>query len=64
MDSRPQKGDTVRARIKCFLPNETPIDDHEVITFTVGDGEVIPGLEMVVALMDKDELSQVTYSYL
>ncbi|XP_068241907.1 peptidyl-prolyl cis-trans isomerase FKBP8 [Palaemon carinicauda] len=59
VDSRPVKGDTVVIQANGRLEDGTEVDKHTQLTFTVGDGEVIVGLDMIVPLMDKGEVADV-----
>lgn len=59
VDSRPVKGDTVIIQANGRLEDDTEVDKHTQLTFTIGDGEVIVGLDMIVPLMDKGEIADV-----
>ncbi|KAL7636064.1 UNVERIFIED_CONTAM: hypothetical protein RMT77_013883 [Armadillidium vulgare] len=58
-DSRPTKRDTVRINAIGRLENGTQFEELHDLVFTVGDGEVIHGLDLIVCLMDKDEESEI-----
>ncbi|XP_071512246.1 peptidyl-prolyl cis-trans isomerase FKBP8 isoform X1 [Panulirus ornatus] len=59
VESRPYKGSTVVIRATGKLDDGKEVDIHEELMFTVGDGEVILGLDMIVPLMDKGEIADV-----
>ncbi|KAK7073188.1 Peptidyl-prolyl cis-trans isomerase fkbp8 [Halocaridina rubra] len=59
VDSRPMKGDTVVIQAQGKLEDGTEVDKHSQLMFTVGDSEVIVGLDMIVPLMDKGEVAEV-----
>ncbi|XP_042883136.1 peptidyl-prolyl cis-trans isomerase FKBP8-like [Penaeus japonicus] len=59
IDHRPVKGDTVVVRAVGRLEDGKEVDVHDELTFTVGDSEVIVGLDMIVPLMDKGETAEV-----
>ncbi|XP_042227967.1 peptidyl-prolyl cis-trans isomerase FKBP8-like [Homarus americanus] len=59
VESRPSKGSTVVISAHGKLDNGKEVDIHEQLTFTVGDSEVIIGLDMVIPLMDKGEVAEV-----
>nr|XP_027232099.1 peptidyl-prolyl cis-trans isomerase FKBP8-like [Penaeus vannamei] len=59
IDSRPVKGDTVTVRAAGRLDDGKEVDVHDELTFTVGDSEVVLGLDMIVPLMDKGEMAEV-----
>lgn len=59
VESRPSKGCVVVLRVSGQLEDGTQVDVHDELTFTIGDGEVILGLEMVLPLMDKGEIADV-----
>ncbi|KAK3856238.1 hypothetical protein Pcinc_037422 [Petrolisthes cinctipes] len=58
-ESRPYKGTTVVIKAQGCLENGKEADIHNQLTFTVGDGEVIMGLDMIAPLMDKGEIAEV-----
>lgn len=59
VESRPIKGDTVVISALGKLEDGTEVDKHNQLTYTVGDSEVIIGLDMIVPLMDKGEKAEV-----
>ncbi|KAG0719297.1 Peptidyl-prolyl cis-trans isomerase FKBP8 [Chionoecetes opilio] len=59
VETRPSKGHTVVVRVSGQLEDGTQVDVHDKLTFTIGDGEVIHGLEMILPLMDKGEVAEV-----
>lgn len=59
VDTRPSKGCTVVVKASGQLEDGTAVDTHDQLTFTLGDSEVILGLEMVLPLMDKGEVAEV-----
>jgi len=54
-NSRPSKGDTVEVEVTMRRDGGVAVQDTHRLTFTLGDCEVIPGLELVVPLMDRRE---------
>ncbi|XP_076039992.1 peptidyl-prolyl cis-trans isomerase zonda [Oratosquilla oratoria] len=58
VESRPSKGHTVCVRLSGRLEDETLVDKEQELTFTVGDAEVITGIELTVPLMDKGEIAE------
>lgn len=55
---KPKKGDTVRVHYTGTLADGTEFDssrDREPITFTMGEGAVIPGFEAAVADLEEGE---------
>ncbi|KAK8735326.1 hypothetical protein OTU49_005617 [Cherax quadricarinatus] len=59
VDSRPFKGSTVIMNVFGRLENGKEVAIHKQLTFTVGDSEVIMGLDMIAPLMDKEEIAEV-----
>lgn len=58
-NSRPNRGDICKAKITAKLEDGTIVEDHEEITFQLGDVEVIQGLDLAVALMDAGEEAEI-----
>ncbi|GAB1605155.1 peptidyl-prolyl cis-trans isomerase FKBP8-like isoform X1 [Argonauta hians] len=58
--TRPLQGHKVTLRTKGVLPDGTVVDENESITFILGDGDVIAGWDIVVALLGLNEVSEVT----
>ncbi|KAB7495200.1 Peptidyl-prolyl cis-trans isomerase FKBP8 [Armadillidium nasatum] len=58
-DSRPTKRDTVRINAIGRLENGIQFEELHDLVFTVGDGELIHGLDLIVCLMDKGEESEI-----
>ena len=54
---RPKPGDTVLVKIQGKLKDGTIVDDYPTMVFTVGEYEVIDGLDLAVQSMYKNELS-------
>ncbi|XP_045604681.1 peptidyl-prolyl cis-trans isomerase FKBP8 [Procambarus clarkii] len=59
VESRPFKGHTVVMNAYGKLENGMEVDKREQLTFTIGDSEVIVGLDMIAPLMDKGEIALV-----
>jgi len=59
VESRPNRGDTVVVEVAVRRDGGVPVQERHQLTFTLGDCEVIPGLELVLPLMDRDEESLV-----
>lgn len=57
---RPKPGDTVLVKTQGKLKDGSIIDDYPTLVFTVGDYEVIDGLDLAVQSMYKNELSIVS----
>ncbi|MCL4137241.1 UNVERIFIED_CONTAM: hypothetical protein GTU68_045827 [Idotea baltica] len=58
-ESRPSKGDSVTVKAQGRLEDGTEVEVLDDFVFTVGGGEVIHGLDLVVSLMDKGEEADV-----
>lgn len=54
-DSRPQKGQNVKIRLKTSLVDGTLVEEKPDLTFTLGDGDVIQALDLTVQLMAMGE---------
>ncbi|KAI0235396.1 Peptidyl-prolyl cis-trans isomerase FKBP8 [Lamellibrachia satsuma] len=59
LDSRPQRGDIVTVRSTGYLDGGYQVDQHDEQTFILGDGDVIPALDLSVALMELHEICEV-----
>lgn len=59
VESRPSKGHAVVVKASGQLEDGTAVDVHDELNFTIGDSEVILGLEMILPLMDKGEIADV-----
>ncbi|KAA0186607.1 hypothetical protein HAZT_HAZT004738 [Hyalella azteca] len=59
VETRPVRGDTVCIELTMRLSDGTLVEDTHTLYFTLGDSEVIPGLDLVVPLMDRGEESEV-----
>ncbi|XP_061894538.1 peptidyl-prolyl cis-trans isomerase FKBP8 [Entelurus aequoreus] len=66
-DSRPEKGQNVKICLKSFLKDGTLVDEQQVLSFTLGDGDVIQALDLTVQLMEIGEkaliLTDAKYAY-
>ncbi|XP_061743752.1 peptidyl-prolyl cis-trans isomerase FKBP8 [Nerophis ophidion] len=66
-DSRPEKGQNVKIFLKTFLKDGTLVDEQQVLSFTLGDGDVIQALDLTVQLMEIGEkaliLTDAKYAY-
>ncbi|XP_049585289.1 peptidyl-prolyl cis-trans isomerase FKBP8 isoform X2 [Syngnathus scovelli] len=66
-DSRPTKGQNVTICLKTFLKDETLVEEHSDLMFTLGDGDVIQALDLAVLLMEMGEKALIqtaaTYAY-
>ncbi|XP_030583250.1 peptidyl-prolyl cis-trans isomerase FKBP8 [Archocentrus centrarchus] len=54
-DSRPQKGQNVKIRLKTSLLDGTVLEEKPDLSFTLGDGDVIQALDLAVQLMEMGE---------
>ncbi|KAM4809463.1 peptidyl-prolyl cis-trans isomerase FKBP8 [Rhinophrynus dorsalis] len=54
-DSRPVKGQDVTVQLKILLEGGDVVEDHNTLTFTLGDGDVIQALDLCVQLMELEE---------
>lgn len=54
-DSRPQKGQNVKIHLKTSLKDGTLVEEQRDLSFTLGDGDVIQALDLVVQLMEMGE---------
>uniref|UniRef100_A0A3Q2V0T6 peptidylprolyl isomerase n=1 Tax=Haplochromis burtoni TaxID=8153 RepID=A0A3Q2V0T6_HAPBU len=54
-DSRPQKGQNVKIRLKTSLVDGTLVEEKPDLAFTLGDGDVIQALDLTVQLMAMGE---------
>ncbi|KAF2346269.1 Tetratricopeptide repeat, partial [Trinorchestia longiramus] len=59
VETRPARGDTVCIELTVRLSDGSLVEDTHTLYFTLGDSEVIPGLDLVVPLMDRGELCDV-----
>jgi len=58
--SRPQNGQMVTISYKAFIKESNEIvEDNEDLTFILGDSDVMPAIDVVVSLMDKNEICEV-----
>ena len=57
---RPKPGDTVLVKVQGKLKDGTIVDDYPTLVFTIGEYEVIDGLDLVVQSMYRNELSIVS----
>ena len=58
-DTRPDRGQIVTLRTAGRMEDGTPVDWNHGIEFIQGDMEVIPALDLVVALMELEEVCEV-----
>ncbi|XP_067272073.1 peptidyl-prolyl cis-trans isomerase FKBP8 isoform X2 [Pseudorasbora parva] len=54
-DSRPQRGQNVTIHLKTSLTNGTVVEELPNLSFTLGDGDVLQGLDLTVQLMEMGE---------
>ncbi|XP_042334060.1 peptidyl-prolyl cis-trans isomerase FKBP8 [Sceloporus undulatus] len=54
-ESRPVKGQDVTVRLKTMLEDGTVVEEDPKLTFTLGDCDVIQGLDLCVQLMEMGE---------
>lgn len=66
-DSRPQKGQNVQISLKTSLKDGTLLEEQSNLSFTLGDGDVIQALDLIVQLMELGEkahvLTDAKYAY-
>lgn len=55
LDSKPQKGQTVKIHLKTFLADGKLVEEQPELMFTLGDGDVIQALDLTVQLMEIGE---------
>ncbi|XP_014772494.1 peptidyl-prolyl cis-trans isomerase FKBP8 isoform X1 [Octopus bimaculoides] len=56
--TRPLQGQKVTLKTEGLLPDGTVIDKNESISFILGDGDVISGWDIAVALMELNEVAE------
>ncbi|XP_029646309.1 peptidyl-prolyl cis-trans isomerase FKBP8 isoform X3 [Octopus sinensis] len=56
--TRPLQGQKVTLKTEGLLPDGTVIDKNESISFILGDGDVISGWDIAVALMEINEVAE------
>ncbi|KAK9967502.1 hypothetical protein ABG768_001900 [Culter alburnus] len=54
-DSRPQRGQNVTIHLKTSLTDGTVVEELPNLSFTLGDGDVLQGLDLTVQLMEIGE---------
>ncbi|XP_048038991.1 peptidyl-prolyl cis-trans isomerase FKBP8 isoform X2 [Megalobrama amblycephala] len=54
-DSRPQRGQNVTIHLKTSLTDGTVVEELPNLCFTLGDGDVLQGLDLTVQLMEMGE---------
>ncbi|XP_077082611.1 peptidyl-prolyl cis-trans isomerase FKBP8 isoform X2 [Siphateles boraxobius] len=54
-DSRPQRGQNVTIHLKTSLTDGTVLEELPNLSFTLGDGDVLQGLDLTVQLMEMGE---------
>lgn len=58
-DSRPQKGQNVQINLKTSLRDGTLVEGQSKLSFTLGDGDIIQALDLIVQLMEMGETALV-----
>ncbi|XP_063057961.1 peptidyl-prolyl cis-trans isomerase FKBP8 [Engraulis encrasicolus] len=59
VDTRPNRGQNVQIRLKTSLADGTVVEEDSELSFTLGDGDVIQGLDLAVQLMEVGETALV-----
>uniref|UniRef100_T1JKE5 peptidylprolyl isomerase n=1 Tax=Strigamia maritima TaxID=126957 RepID=T1JKE5_STRMM len=57
--TRPHRGQVVTVNLKGYLEDEMEVECLEDFSFTLGDAEVVQGLELAIPLMDKKETATI-----
>lgn len=59
METRPQRGDWIVVNMTGKLEDGTVVEKYDNLSLIVGDSDIVQGLDLTVALMEKGELAEV-----